>query len=176
VPELRELPEPPADGHLLFVGELSPRKGFDLLLDAAPTLASEFGNVVVAGDGPLRSRTLAMARAGSGLRYLGFIEGAALAEAMASASILVLPSRRDPWPLVACEALVAGRPVVLGPGVGSKADLVSVAGDAVVSMKDATVGDLVAAARVARGRVVPKSARSAFAPQESAAAFVAAAM
>jgi hypothetical protein len=86
-----------------------------------------------------------------------------------------LPSRKDPWPLVACEALVGLRPVVVGPGVGSLPDLQEVAGEAVSAMARATAQDLVDAARRAKRQAVPPELRTAFLPQTVAAAMATAA-
>ena len=106
------------------------------------------------------------------VRWLGFVEGATLSSAMATASVILVPSRQDPWPLVAVEALTVGCPVVLGPGVGSAIDLRAIAGNAAVPMDAADVTSLVSAARLAKMQVVPIVAREAFQPGLVAARFL----
>jgi glycosyltransferase involved in cell wall biosynthesis len=165
-----DMPTPPWSA--LFVGELSKRKGFDLILDAIPELLADFGQVTVAGNGPMASQVEALARRNSRVHYLGFLEGGSLHGAFRASSIVLVPSRKDPWPLVAAEALTAGRPVVLGPGVGSAPDLEQLAGSAAVRMDAADVGSLVRAARQARSQLVPIVAREAFQPGSVATRFL----
>lgn len=163
-------PKPPWSA--IFVGELSERKGFDVVLDAVPDLLSDFSQLTVAGVGPMATRIEAMAARDPRIRYLGFVEGEPLASALSAASVVLIPSRKDPWPLVAVEALTMGRPVVVGPGVGSAPDLAKLAGAAVTRMPVADAASLVVAARDARTRVVPMLAREPFQPDAVAAQFL----
>lgn len=165
---LRSLPAPAADGCALFVGELSERKGFDLILECATDLLRQFGRLVVAGTGPMSPRI----REVSGLEYVGFIEGEQYVEAMRQALVVLLPSRRDPWPLVAVEALVARRPLVVGPGVGSAADLASVLPSCVFPMREATGKALIEAADKAQAATVDQAAQGMFTPGHSATRFI----
>jgi glycosyltransferase involved in cell wall biosynthesis len=163
-------PHPPWSA--MFVGELSRRKGFDIVLEAIPDLLSDFDAVTVAGDGPLASQIDVLAKREPRVRWLGFVEGDPLLSAMSGASVVLVPSRQDPWPLVAVEALTIGRPVVLGPGVGSAVDLQAIAGSAAVPMTAADMASLASAARRARMQVVPMAAREAFQPAVVAARFL----
>jgi glycosyltransferase involved in cell wall biosynthesis len=174
-PDLRAIGEPPPQGAALFIGELSQRKGADLVLAAAPQILQLFPRLIVAGDGPLRSDVLALASRLPGLEYAGFVEGPERAQLFGQSAVIVSPSRRDPWPLGACGALVGLRPIVVGPGVGSLPDLQQLAGEAVTAMSAATPRDLVDAARRAKGRAVPPGLRAAFRPETVAAAMAAAA-
>jgi glycosyltransferase involved in cell wall biosynthesis len=173
--DLRSIGVPSSQGAAVFIGELSERKGLDLLLAAAPQLLQLFPRLIVAGDGPLRSSVVALAATLPGLEYAGFVEGPQKAALFDQAAVILLPSRKDPWPLVACEALVGLRPVVVGPGVGSLPDLQEVAGEAVSAMARATAQDLVDAARRAKRQAVPPELRTAFLPQTVAAAMATAA-
>jgi len=150
-PDLRALGEPSPQGAALFIGELSERKGADLVLAAAAEILQVFTRLIVAGDGPLRNDVVALAARLPGLEYTGFVEGRQKARLFERSAVVLIPSRKDPWPLVACEALVARRPIVLGPGVGSLKDLQHVAGEAVSAMTAATPQDLVDAVRRAKG-------------------------
>jgi glycosyltransferase involved in cell wall biosynthesis len=114
---LHALPAPTAES-ALFVGELSQRKGVDVLLEALPGLLQHLERVVIVGDGQLRPAVADAARRLERVHYLGYLEGPRLVDAFASAGVVVAPSRKDPAPLVASEALAAGRPLVLGPGGG----------------------------------------------------------
>jgi len=163
-------PQPPWSA--MFVGELSRRKGFDIVLAAIPDLLSDFDEVTIAGDGPLASQVEMLVKREPRVRWLGFVEGDPLLSAMGTASVVLVPSRQDPWPLVAVEALTIGRPVVLGPGVGSAVDLQAIAGSAAVPMAAANITSLAMAARLARMQVVPMVAREAFQPGLVAARFL----
>ena len=167
-PELRELAPPPNGGAALFLGELSVRKGADILLSSAEQLLSIFPRVLIAGDGPLRNEFVAKSDQLSRFDYVGFVEGAARAECMRQAAVVLLPSRRDPWPLAACEALVSRRPLVAGQGVGSVPDLRALAGSAVVSMRSQDAAGLVQAAHFAKVERVQEHLRYAFSPDTSA--------
>ncbi len=168
--DLRAIGQPPQQGAALFIGELSERKGADLVLAAAPQILRLFPRLIVAGDGPLSSDVIALASRLRGLEYAGFVEGPAKTRLFEQSAVILIPSRRDPWPLVACEALVGLRPIVVGPGVGSLPDLREMAGEAVSPLASATPRALVDAVMRVRGRAVPPGLSAAFRPEEVAAA------
>ena len=95
-----------------------------------------------------------------------------LVDAFACASVVVAPSRKDPTPLVASEALAAGRPLVLGPGVGNANDLRRLSPEAVNVMATASASELIGSVRKVLGRVVTPAARAAFTPSSCAEAFL----
>jgi glycosyltransferase involved in cell wall biosynthesis len=156
----------------LFVGELSHRKGVDVLLEALPGLLKHLERVVIVGDGQLRPAVVDAARGLGRVHYLGYLEGSHLADAFASAGVVVVPSRKDPAPLVASEALAAGRPLVLGPGVGNANDLRRLSPAAVNVMATASASELIGSVCKVLGRVVPPAARAAFTPSSCAEAFL----
>ena len=82
------------------------------------------------------------------------------------------PSRKDPAPLVASEALAAGRPLVLGPGVGNADDLRRLSAEAVSVMTTASASELIGSVSKVLGRVVTPAARAAFTPRSCAEAFL----
>ena len=173
-PDLRAIAEPSPHGAAVFIGELSQRKGVDLILAAAPHILQLFPRLIIAGDGPMRSDVTAFAARLPGTEYAGFVEGSEKTQLFEQAAVVLIPSRRDCGPMVASEALVALRPIVAGPGVGALPDLQRVAGDAVSVMPAATPVDLVDAARRAKGRVVPFGLRAALSPEAAAASMAAA--
>ncbi|MEM7043837.1 MAG: glycosyltransferase, partial [Pseudomonadota bacterium] len=66
------------------------------------------GSKVVVGDGPMLDEL----RTGyPDAHFTGYLEGEALAAAMASADVFVFPSRTDTFGLVMIEALASGVPV-----------------------------------------------------------------
>lgn len=108
-PEIREPDEPP---HALYVGRLAEEKGVLELAEAADGLP-----LVVVGDGPLRERLPASATA------VGFVAPGEVGSYIERASVVVCPSRREGYGVVARQALAYGRPVIAG-AVGGLLDVV----------------------------------------------------
>jgi glycosyltransferase involved in cell wall biosynthesis len=110
------LSEKPRDGGLLFVGLLVPVKNIDVLLRAYAAKRVEIGlPLTIAGDGPLRSELEQLAAelgVSDSVRFLGQQSRSQVAELMASAKALLLPSASEGWGLVAAESLACGTPVV----------------------------------------------------------------
>ncbi len=98
--------EPP---HVLYVGRLSEEKGVRDLASAAEGLP-----LVVVGDGPLR---------GLFPQAVGFVPPAEIGGFYERAAIVVIPSRREGYGMVAREAMAYGRPVV-ATAVGGLVDAV----------------------------------------------------
>jgi len=107
LPEAVGAPENPP--HALYVGRLSEEKGVLELVEAANGLP-----LVVVGDGPLRDRVPGA---------LGFVAPAALGPYYERAAVVVCPSRREGYGVVAREAMAHGRPVV-ATAVGGLTDAV----------------------------------------------------
>lgn len=128
---------------VLYCGQLIPRKGVDLLVQAFVRLAQDFkdAELVLVGEGPLKE-TLAE-RVPKPLRSRIFFQGfrpvEALPEEFSTADLFVLPSRHDGWGVVVNQALAAGLPVVASDAVGAARDLVADGGNGtLVPAGDAT--------------------------------------
>ena len=96
VPESVGEPEEPP--HVLFVGRLSEEKGVEELLEATRELPR-----VIVGDGPMRDVVP---------DAVGFVAPGALGPYYERAAVVVCPSRREGYGVVAREAMAHGRPVV----------------------------------------------------------------
>jgi glycosyltransferase involved in cell wall biosynthesis len=113
---LFRLSDQPRDLGLLFVGNLVPTKNIGLLLRAyARQRAALAMPLTLVGDGPLRA-SLANLAAELGIadrvRFLGVQTRREVADLMARAVALVLPSLSEGWGVVVAEALACGTPVV----------------------------------------------------------------
>jgi glycosyltransferase involved in cell wall biosynthesis len=102
----------------VYLGRLVPGKGVDILVDAyhQTGLDAEEWPLTILGDGPLRVQLEALSSLAHrpGIRFAGFVDGAAKFKALASAKWLVVPSRwREPFGLVAVEARSLGVPCIV---------------------------------------------------------------
>lgn len=109
----------PDGQHLVtFVGRLEHEKGVDTMVDAMPDLQRRAGPVrlVVAGRGsqgdPLRERVRRLGLADA-VTFPGFLPEADLHALYAAADVVVVPSRYEPFGLVALEAVACGAAVVV---------------------------------------------------------------
>jgi glycosyltransferase involved in cell wall biosynthesis len=101
---------------ITFVGKLTHFKGVDVLLDAAAKYEQKLGSVVtlIIGDGELREALEAQAERLElkGIRFLGHQPQTEVAKLLNVADLSIVPSRVEPFGLVAVEALACGTPVV----------------------------------------------------------------
>jgi glycosyltransferase involved in cell wall biosynthesis len=99
-----------------FVGKLTEFKGVDVLLDAAAIYERELGDVatLIIGDGELKARlkTQAQQLGLTGVHFLGHQPQPEVARILNIADVSVVPSRVEPFGLVAVEAMACGTPVV----------------------------------------------------------------
>ena len=123
----------PHDGHILFVGTLTPRKNIGVLLEAYELLVARQlapPDLILAGTpGEQANAWLAAIERpplANHVRCTGYLDPAALKEAYACARVLVLPSLDEGFGLPALEAMTIGVPVV----VANRGALPEVVGDA----------------------------------------------
>lgn len=109
-----DIPESSADRQLLFVGRLSDGKGLFDLLDGFEAVAARHSvNLVIAGDGPMRSdleETVEQRGLSDSVFLLGYRTD--IPQLLAASDVLVLPSYREGTPRVISEALASATPVV----------------------------------------------------------------
>jgi len=151
-------------GQILLVhcGRLSAEKRPQRSLTTLATLraAGLPVRLVVAGDGPLRSRLVRRAaRAGLPVTFAGFLPGRAdLAALLASADVAIAPGPAETFGLAALEALACGTPVV----VSAESALPEVVGEAGASVagEDLAAGVRAVLARPERSRRAAARARA----------------
>jgi glycosyltransferase involved in cell wall biosynthesis len=134
---------------LLFLSRLHEKKNVPLLLRALANVRSSARDVelTIAGDGDPRYRAELSAMAaqlglGERVRFVGHVEGEEKRRVLSDADCFVLPSAHENFGIAVAEALAAGLPVIVTPGV-ALAPNVADAGAGLVA--DAT-DDAVAAA------------------------------
>jgi glycosyltransferase involved in cell wall biosynthesis len=108
----------PVPGRILFVGSADRRKGIHYLAMAADRLRGQGRRYAfpVAGDVAPAVRDKAACRA---LSFLGRVPRAAIADEIATADVLVLPTLAEGSASVTYEALAAGVPVITTNAAGS---------------------------------------------------------
>jgi glycogen synthase len=151
---------------LVQFGRLEYQKGAQDLIAALPRIRRRHpgARLLVVGTGSFADQLVALAREHRVLRsvrFLGHVPDLELAALLAAADAVVLPSRYEPFGIVALEVAAVGAPLVaartggLAEVVGDDAGLSSPPGD-VGALADAVVRTLddpdAAARRVARAR------------------------
>jgi glycosyltransferase involved in cell wall biosynthesis len=114
---------PPGVRRLLYVGNLQPVKGVDILLDACARLPEGVGpwELHIIGNGEMRDRLARQAAAGLGerVRFHGSQSHADLPDWFRAADLFVLASRSEGIPNVLLEAASCGTPFVASAVGGS---------------------------------------------------------
>lgn len=94
---------------VLFVGELSTRKGADIVLDIAANLPAGI-DLTIVGDGPMEDEFRQISGFKSNVMYKGYMQ--TMEDIYKNNDILILPSRAESMPLVILEALSYGLIIV----------------------------------------------------------------
>lgn len=115
-----------------FLGRLDQRKGVDVLLKSWKNVR-KFGNkknrevplnLIIGGDGPMRSLVQAEARKQKNVKYIGFVEERILPELYASADVSVFPSKGgESFGIVLIESMACGTPPIAS-NIGGYKDVV----------------------------------------------------
>jgi glycosyltransferase involved in cell wall biosynthesis len=112
---------------ILFCAKLQTWKRPGDVLNAFAKANVEGAFLVFAGDGPMRASLEAAAKIlgiAERTRFLGFVNQTRLPSVYRSADLFVLPSEYDPCPVVVCEAMLCGCPVVLSDEIRGRFDIV----------------------------------------------------
>jgi glycosyltransferase involved in cell wall biosynthesis len=119
------------DGPIVMnVGRIAAKKGLDILIRAFALVSSRVHDaklVIVGPDneglGPSLQSLAIREGIGGQVVFTGMLHGEQLREALAAADVWVLPSKAEAFPMAVMEALAAGRPIVISPGVNTAAEI-----------------------------------------------------
>ena len=160
---------------VLFTGKLTYFKGVDVLLDATRLYEGERpGEIVtiVAGDGELSLQLKKQVEDNmlKNVNFLGFLDISQLRGLYNAADVCIVPSRREPFGLVAVEALACGSPVV-ATNQGGLPDIINDKVGSLVDVDDAfglsvaIQQELYRSDRVERGQYAAKYALDKYAQE-----------
>lgn len=100
------------------IGRFDTQKGFDILIRAFRQVADPDLRLHLVGQGEAEASLRALAAGDDRIRFPGFT--ATPADAYAACDVIAMPSRWEPYGLVALEANAAGRPVLMSSVDGLK--------------------------------------------------------
>jgi len=156
---------------IVFTGKLAEFKGVDVLMQAAAIYEKALGDVstLIVGDGGELSslQTLASQLDLSGVHFLGHQSQDKVARIMNVSDLAVVPSRVEPFGLVAIEALACGTPVV-ATNQGGLPEFVNGKVGALVDVEDtqglaaAVIREIESDSKRAKGPVAAEYARNGF--------------
>ncbi len=136
---------------VLFVGQMRPYKGLDILLDAIARLPDVELQIVGGGHQESRYRAMAADRHLDNVAFLGKLDDLALFDTFSAAHVLVLPSttRAEAFGLVLLEGMVAG----CVPVVSDLPGVTDVVGDAGLSFPVGDAAELAGALALLRDNI-----------------------
>ena len=108
----------------LFLGQLIPRKGIDLLLEAMKNVLASYPGARLELAGTDRSnsgyaREAARLGIAHAVEFSGMIEARHVGTVLRGCDVFVLPSRHDGWGVVLNEAASAGKPIIASDACGA---------------------------------------------------------
>lgn len=119
-PLIEDAPRP----RFLYVGQLVTRKGIHHLLDAwsrLQSLTSDYGCLLMIGDGPERSKFVEQANRLSlrNVHFIGQVEYGAIGSWYQACDVFVFPTLEDNWANVITEAMTFGKAVLCSKYAGA---------------------------------------------------------
>lgn len=140
---------------VLAVGSLEPRKGLDVLIDAA-ALARERGDgwqLVLAGRAGHGGHRLVVHATAAGALVTGGVHDETLLDLYRAADVLAVPSLYEGFGLTPLEAMACGTPAVIAGGSGGLEEVSGAAAVVVDRREAATWREGIARARADRERL-----------------------
>jgi len=106
-----------AGPYILGIGRFVKLKGFDQLIAAFAQARGDLGNtrLILAGDGPQRALLEELAAKhgiADRVHFTGYVEHKKAISLMKGARMIVIPSRKEAFGIVAIEAMAAGTPLI----------------------------------------------------------------
>ena len=111
-----------SDPILLFLSRIHPKKGIELLLQALSQLQHQAFNLILAGSGEESyeqqiQQMISESHLAPRVQTVGFVQGTLKQKLLSQADLFVLTSYSENFGIVVLEALAAGTPTLITPGV-----------------------------------------------------------
>jgi len=100
------------DKVIISVGQIIPRKGFDILLKAFASVTGEVGLYIIGGKATGDLNEIIIEKNLRNVHFIEFVKPRILREYYCAADMFVLPTREDIWGLVINEAMACGLPII----------------------------------------------------------------
>ncbi|AFY96790.1 glycosyltransferase family 4 protein [Chamaesiphon minutus] len=129
--QLEQLNLPPHQPVFLFVGQIIPRKGLPLLLQACSLLQArgyQQFTLLVVGNGPQQQELETFCQEhhlSDRVRWAGRVNFDKIGTYFHNADVFVLPTLEDTWGVVTLEAMLLGKPILCSSGAGTSELVVS---------------------------------------------------
>lgn len=107
----------------LYVGRFAHAKGIDILIEAYARYKSDYRGdwaLKCIGNGPMKAELEKAQERDRSISIESFADQTTLVEQAVQSGAFILPSRYEPWGVVAHEFACAGLPLILSDQVGSK--------------------------------------------------------
>lgn len=109
---------------VISVGQFIYRKGFDLLISAAPQIGTDIGIYIIGGEPTQEYISQRQTCRADNVHFVEFKSKEELKEYYRAADLFVFPTREDIWGLVVVEALSMGLPVITTDKCGAGLELI----------------------------------------------------
>lgn len=117
-------PQYTAGKYFLYLGRLSSEKGVSTLINTFMNVKLDRVDLLVVGEGPMRSQLEEVASADPRIRFMGYLSGNRLKEITRGALAVVVPSEwYENAPISILESLAFGKPVI-GSRIGGIPEIV----------------------------------------------------
>ena len=131
----------PGGLRVLYVGQLIKRKGVDLLIQAFLAMDDPDATLRIVGNGTEEDQLRALTRGNPSVDFVGHTTSPEMtAKHYAWADIMVMPSLKEVWGLVANEALASGCYLISSSTAGATPDLIDLAPFEVGASVDVQLG------------------------------------
>ncbi len=97
--------------HIIYVGELSERKGVDTIINIIENSPADFIFTII-GDGPLKEDIITLTKINQNCKYLGYVDNNTLYDAYNKNDVILFPSRAESFGLAMIEASSFGLKIV----------------------------------------------------------------
>lgn len=111
---------------VILCGQMIPRKMYDFSINVLKEVHKKNNiKITILGDGVLKNEILnKIKKSGLNYNFVGHVEPSQIYPHYANSKLLLFPTRKDCWGLVANEACAAGTPVITSPQAGVAGELI----------------------------------------------------